>query len=225
MGWRIAVTEREFLVLIHVLLLVYWLGADLGQFVLSFWVRKPELAVETRTQMAKVMVALDLGPRIALVLMLPVGFTLADLNGFVDLGARDLAPLWVLSAIWLVAVVRLHMGAPDAFPRMRTVDMWVRAVLSVGLVALSVISIVGDGPVRADWVAIKIGIFGILVALGLAIRIAIRPFGAALGAIIAGGSTPETETKLEGSLRLARPLVVAIWVGLIAAAALGIAKP
>lgn len=218
-------SARDGLLLVHILLLVYWLGADLGQFVLSFWVRKPSLSPETRAHMAKVMLALDLGPRICLVLMLPVGFTLADNAALIDLQARDLAPLWVLSFAWLVIVVRLHMGAQDAMPRARAFDQWFRAVLALALVGLSAASLVGDGPLRADWVAFKVGIFGVLVALGLAIRIAIKPFGPALGSIIADGSTPSAESALEGSLRTARPLVIAIWVGLIAAAALGVAKP
>lgn len=216
---------RELLIVVHILLLVYWLGGDLGQFVLSFWVRRSTLSNETRGAMAKVMLAVDTGPRVALVLMLPVGLSLADRDGFIDLQPMELAGLWVAALVWLVAVVKLHLSSPAVLARVRAFDMYFRVVLAAVLVALSIVSLTNDAPFEPNWLAMKVGIFGLLVALGVAIRIAVKPFGAALGQILTTGSTPEAEAKLEGSLRATRPLVVAIWVGLIVAAALGVSKP
>ena len=62
--------------IIHVFLLVYWLGADLGVYYSSKFVVRRDLTNETRATVAKVMEAVDLSPRICLVLFLPSGISL-----------------------------------------------------------------------------------------------------------------------------------------------------
>lgn len=217
-------TAREALVLAHILLLVYWLGADLGQFVLSFPVRQASLPVQTRAVLARMMVALDLGPRVCLVMMLPVGLTLAAESYASPVRGPWLAAVWVGSLVWLAAVVKLHLseGKPAA---MRGADMAFRAGLAATLIAVSAVSVATGGPFAPAWLAVKVGIFGVLVALGLGIRLSIRGFAPAFQRLLAEGSTPAGEAALGRSLRAAYPLVIAIWVGLIGAAAIGVSKP
>lgn len=219
-------TGHELLVLAHILLLAYWLGADLGQFYLSFHVRRPDLAPATRALLAKAMVALDQFPRLALVSMLPVGFALASGIGLSTIDGPALAAVWVASALWLALVVALHFLKPSTTAEtLRRFDWGLRAVLSPVLVVAGIASVTSGEPFATPWLGWKVAIFGTIVGLGLAIRVVIRNFGPALQGIIADGSTPASEAALRASLMPAYPLVVAIWVLLVAAAALGVAQP
>ena len=67
----------ELLKLGHVLCLVYWLGADLGVFYSSYFVADDKLKAETRVAMAKLLFALDQGPRICMPLIFAFGAHLA----------------------------------------------------------------------------------------------------------------------------------------------------
>ena len=219
-------TSHELFVLAHILLLAYWLGADLGQFYLSFTVRKPEVAVPTRALIAKAMVALDQFPRMALVLMLPVGLTLAAQSKLSPLRGTGLALAWGASLAWLSVVVFLHVRSSTALAEtMRKADWALRAVLAPMLIVLGVISVVSGDPFTTAWLGWKVAIFGMIMALGLAIRIVIRDFGPSLQRLLADGSTPSGEAALRASLMPAYPLVIAIWILLITAAALGVAQP
>ena len=99
------------MLLLHVLLLTYWLGADLGVFYSSRYVLKPELGSEARATALKIMAWLDVSPRLCLVLFLPSGVTLMALDDY----GRDiflgwpLALVWVASAVWFGLVVADHV--------------------------------------------------------------------------------------------------------------------
>jgi hypothetical protein len=60
------------------------------------------------------------------------------------------------------------------------------------------------------------------VALGLGIRLTLKPFGPALRSLLDHGPSSESERQLEGALKRAYPLVLGIWGSLIAAAYLGV---
>jgi hypothetical protein len=218
------VTAHELLVLVHVLLFVYWLGTDLGVYYVSYRVLDRELAPATRGAMARVLLNLDLAPRICLVLTLPVGLTLASNLGAVPLGGAALGAIWVAALAWLGVVLSIHRAHGTAV-RLTLGDGIFRGVLVVSLFGLVVWSLVTGGPLRTAWVPLKVGLFAIAVGCGLGIRILLRQFGPALGALLAGDTSPGVEETLSRSLARTRPLVLVIWACVVSAAALGIAKP
>jgi len=82
--------------------------------------------------------------------------------------------------------------------------------------------LVDPGWIRGDWIALKLLLFAVTVGCGLAIRIALKPFGPAFASLMEGGSRPATEGAIQRSLTRARPFVIAIWIALVLEAALGI---
>ena len=54
------------LLYVHVLALVYWLGGDLGTFLSSRHVLRPDLGVESRQTAFKILMECDMGPRLAM---------------------------------------------------------------------------------------------------------------------------------------------------------------
>ena len=72
------------IVWLHVLLFVYWLGADLGVFYASRFRRDPQISPESRLLVTRIARDIDMAPRTTLVLMLPSGFTLAATRGYLS---------------------------------------------------------------------------------------------------------------------------------------------
>ncbi len=215
------------LILIHILLLVYWLGSDLGVFYSAGFLTDPKLSVETRRTVMKILHFIDLFPRMALVLMLPVGITLALAGGYATLPAGWAAPvltvLWVADLAWFALVVKLY-GGPN--PRLLGIDYTIRYAMIAALLILGIASLLGYGPVvpGTSWLALKIIIFAIIIALGLGIRATFKPFAVAFGQLVAHGSTPEVEGAMRHAQARVRPVVLALWGALVVEAFLGLSK-
>jgi hypothetical protein len=215
------------LVLIHILLLVYWLGADLGVFYSASFLTKPELSVEARRTAMKILHFVDLFPRMAMPLMLAVGSTLALLGGYAVLPEGWTSPvlgiLWVAALAWFALVVKLY-GGPNA--GLTRLDYAIRYAVIAGLLVLAVSSLTGHGPVvpGAEWLAAKLIIFAGIIGLGLGIRVVFKPFAIAFGQLVAKGSTPEVEAAMKAGQARVRPIVLTLWVALIAEAYLGLSK-
>jgi hypothetical protein len=212
--------------LLHVLLLVYWLGGDIGVFYSAGFVRDATLSLDSRRTALRIMQWVDMLPRYCLVLMAPVGFTLALIYGVVQLSVATLALLWLIGFVWLANVVAIHhlQGTPRG-ERLRRIDAVWRIIVVCGFLALGILGLAGHGPMLAQWVSAKILVLGLLVFCGLMIRVRGAPLGPALRSVFTSGSTPELEALIARTFARTRPWVLAIWAGLVIAAYLGIAKP
>src|SRR6266700_3299348 len=108
-------TVYNLLLFAHVLLFVYWLGSDIGVFYGVRFVLNPNLSLETRRTVMALVHWIDAFPRICLVLMIPVGISLAlQLELLtVPVGARTplLAAVWAIGLAWLAMVLRIYKGA------------------------------------------------------------------------------------------------------------------
>jgi hypothetical protein len=220
------------LIVLHLLLLTYWLGTDLGVFYASRFVLRPDLAPAARTVAARIMAVLDLSPRVCLVLMLPSGVSLlaADPRGAALAGGWRVAAVWVLSLAWLGLVLADFRLPPG--PRhdlVRRLDLAVRCVLVAGLLAVAAYTLLAARPfgvgTNPRWLGGKVGLYALAMACGIAIRYRLRPFGPAFAAVVAGRSTPDTERTLTRSVRTSVPYVAVIWVCVVGAAVLGVWKP
>ena len=208
--------------LAHLLLFAYWLGGDLGVFYSSFVVADPSRSVAERRTAAGILVWLDRVPRVCLILMLPVSLSLATAIGLAPWPPVVIAALWAFAAIWLVLLWRVE--ATHAAP-LKTIDGIIRLLVIATLAVLGFAALAGHGPITTGWLGIKLLLFALAIACGLAIRRVFAPFGAAFGQLVAIGLTPEIEQTIDASLRRTRPLVIVIWACLIGAAAVGVVKP
>jgi len=218
--------EYVLLKLAHLLLFVYWLGADIGVFYSAHYVRDRTLSREARLVAVKIMGWIDQIPRYCLVLMLPVGYTLARDIGVVQLPDVFMLGLWVVALAWLGMVWSIHhwQGTPRA-ERLRKIDLGWRVVLVFGLIWDAWQGFRGKGHLFADWISIKFLLFAALIFCGIMIRIFGKPIGPALRQVLSTGSTPELEADIARGFGRTRPFVLAIWGLLLIAAWVGITKP
>lgn len=219
-------------VLLHILLMTYWLGGDLGVFYASKFITNPAVPLAGRNVATKVMHVVDMAPRICLVLFLPSGVTLMALD---DLG-RDifagwpLALVWAAALAWLVLVVVDYRKTPERFaPLANRLDFIVRIGLVVGLIAAAIYTLIATEPfgvtTNPKWLAGKVIAYSICILGGLMIRVKLRPFGPAWAQLQTAGSSPEVERAITGSVRGSVPYVMLIWAMVVVAAFLGVVKP
>ena len=216
------------LLLVHALLLVYWLGLDLGIFYLGAALARRELPAFTRTTLCQILVTLDMIPRFALVLTLPVGATLTMLGGYVTVDNRYAAPvlggLWLLSLAWLALIAVSFRQPGRRSPPI--IDRFVRLGVIALLVLFAATSALDDGPIdrRAGWLDTKLVIFAAIVGADMMIHSAFRPLRIAFLDLGKGTIPPEMEGTIRARLRAAKPWVLASWAGLVLEAWLGFAK-
>ncbi|MGX1810564.1 hypothetical protein ACWIGI_33015 [Nocardia sp. NPDC055321] len=223
------------LILLHLVLFVFWLGGDLGVFYSSRFVIDPKLDAAARVTALNIMSGLDLAPKICLVLFLPSGVTLmataphgAELFGVALFPGWSVVAIWVFSAIWLALTVIAHR----THGRIATVyraDLVIRGLVIAGMAGAGGYALIAAEPfgvtTNPKWLGAKILLYTAAIAAGLGIRITLRPFGAAFGELLTTGSSDRIEQTLRRSVDGCLPYVWTIWGSVLAAAALGVFKP
>ena len=218
--------DYNLFLILHVLLFVYWLGGDLGVFYSSNFVIKPNLNNETRLTAAKIMLDLDLIPRICMTLMLTVGGVLAHKMGFQH-PTWQYAGIILLAPFWLGMVLLIHFKeGTDLAKKVSKIDYYFRWLISIGIL-ISVAVAINDGRLSgAPWLAAKLVIFSFLVFCGIMIRRHLPAFVAGLHKMAQGETmTDEDNVSMKAGLSGARPWVWAIWAGVFIEAVIGIIKP
>jgi hypothetical protein len=182
---------------LHVLTFVYWLGADLGVFYSSRFVVNADYTPETRAVALKILAWLDMAPRYALLLTLPVGLQLAHGAELSAIGGGWLLLAWLGSAAWISLVITIHRREGTAAGRrLGQIDLGLRFVLIAGLVVAAVLSFTGGAPFAADWLALKALLFALAVTMGVGIRVTFAPFGPAFARLMTEGSSAEVEERM-----------------------------
>ena len=206
------------LLTLHILLLVYWLGADVAVFLASFMLRDRRKPVERRLALLPLVLLVDMFPRVALIAMVPVGLALAWAGHWAPIPAWLPLAAALAAAVWIAAVIR-QFRAP--VPAIRRADLAWRAVLMLAAFGLAGGSLAGAGPFPV-WLGLKIGLFGLILAAGMAIRLI--PFNRALQEL-GQGSTPEREDAYGRAQRQVLAPVLTIWVCLVLMTFISVAKP
>ena len=211
--------------IIHLVLFAYWLGGDIGVFYSTRMILNRSNTPDQRFMASRIMLWIDLLPRLCLSMMLTVGGILSEYVG-VSHPPWQYAMIVVLGPIWFTVLLVMHFKHNASFmPMLTKLDLWFRWFLIVAIVA-SVWWSVSTGRLDdAPWLAFKLIVFAILVLCGVMIRIYIPRFIAGVRALGQGSITTEQDDAMKRSIHRVRPWVFTIWAGLIVEAFLGIYKP
>lgn len=215
----------DLFLILHILGFVYWLGGDVGVFYSSGFVINPKYSPETRLTASKIMMDLDLIPRICMTLMLTLGATLASMQG-VDHYPGQMLALWILSPVWLFMVLYMHFrhGTPLA-KTLAPIDLWLRRILIAGIAASVVYTLYMGRLSDTPWLTAKVGLFGLLILCGVMIRRYLPDYIAGIQALAKGSITEEENVKMAAGLKNAKPWVLFIWFIVFLEAVLGVVKP
>ncbi len=215
------------LVYLHLLLFVLWLGADVGVFLLGQHFRKRHVyTLDQRIALLKLLVIVDLTPRTAWALMVPLSLTVSALGGWWEVPALLVWGSWIVAAFWLWLVFDAH--AHDMTPRAardRRWEGWLRYLLCAGYLWLGAQSVLTGFPIAPGWLAWKALLFGLIFAAAIMIDVSFKPVGAQLGRLLAEGSSDETEIPLLRTMNRTRLWVWCVYALLVATSWLGVVNP
>ncbi len=196
---------------LHIIMAGLWLGMDMGVYTAGMRVRDPSLSIETRSAMGKISGFLDMGPRSAVVILLTLGITMTSIGGYGFVGeyATDLAlSAAIVGLVWLAGIwhqywvdhPNLGEERPEAHVTFqkyfRNIDLCMRAIITGALAVTAIWSLLGDGPILATWLSVKMIIFALIISCGVGIRVYIPQTRHAIAEIFKNGSSPEREAAL-----------------------------
>jgi hypothetical protein len=211
----------------HLLLFVLWLGADVGVFLLGQHFRKRTVyTLDQRIALLKLLVIVDLTPRTAWALMVPISLTLSYMGGWWDVPVVIVWVAWAIAAFWLWLVFDAH--AHDMTPRAarnRRREGWLRYLLCAGYLWLGAQSVLTGYPIAAGWLAWKALLFGAIFAAAIMIDVTFKPVGALLGKLLTDGSSDATELPLLRVMNNTRYWVWCVYALLVVTSWLGVVKP
>lgn len=215
------------LVFVHLLLFVLWLGADVGVFILGQHFRKRHrYSLDQRLALLKLLVEVDMVPRTAWALMVPISLSVVAMGGHWTMPGWLLIAAWLVGAfwIWLAWDAHLHDQTPRA-ARNRKVELWLKIALALFYLGLGLVSLRTGSPLAGQWLATKSLMFGVIFAAAIMIDVAFKPVGAQLGRLISEGSSDATELPLLRTMNRTRVWVWVVYLLLLVTAYLGLVKP
>ena len=212
-------------VYVHILLFVFWIGTDVGVFILGKFAQSAKYPVEQRLFAMKVALLIDRFPRVCFVLIIPVGMQMAHMSGLLPLSDGQRMFVWGGSAVWLVLVFWGFAveGQPVA-KILRNVERGVQVVAIVAFVWAGLYALTAPEPVTTQWLAFKLLAFAgiILMALGLDLVSGLMTRGMEM--LEREGYSDTAQSAVHVGLNRVYAFVVGIYVLALAAAFLGTVK-
>lgn len=212
------------IVLLHVLVLVYWLGGDLGAFYGSGFMTDPKRTLPERLMALKLLNDIDMAPRTALILAFPTGFAAAWVRGWLAVPGWSVLLVSVAALAWLALAWAVHLKHGPGAAGLKRIDIVVRYVVLTALVVAGVAGLIAALPIPF-FIACKMLVLAACIALGLLVRRQLVPLFPAIVAMKENGASAETDRQISAVIARTRPSVMTIWALLLVAALLGLVTP
>lgn len=225
------VTTNELAILrwLHIVAMVYWLGGEWGVFQTSYKVVNPRLSLEERGRHMETAYRIDILARTGIISLLPLGLHMGYLWGVQPLGGMWLVGMWIVWAIWMGLTWGAFSFRGSALGKaLSDIEDWTRYLLIPTLILVSLASLSGYGPLESGegqrWYAAKMLVFGLLLVIGVILRLIMHEWRA-MFPVLAAGPNVEVEAKLNRSIALGRSVAYLYWIGILATAFFGAVKP
>ena len=162
---------------LHIILFVFWWGADIGALMALAMARNAKRSFEARMALTKLGRALHVFPSACLPLTLPVGLQLTRTLNLYPITDRVVTVAWVLAAYWLGTLVAMRRWDGTALAvnlgRLRLVSY---VIVGLIFVVLGMNSLATGAPLEETWYAVKLLLFGLVFWTTLAGDLAYQPF-------------------------------------------------
>lgn len=220
------ISLHSFMAFLHVLLFVFAIGGDVALYYFGQYLMRAELSLEERLRVRQMRFLVDMSARTALVLLLAVGFTLAQLYGSPIKGTW-LVVLWLADLAWLWLVWMVHFKKGTAHGEvLRKTDILIRYLVMAAMIAFGGYCLVTGGPIASRWLAIKILLFAVILMNGVWIRSIASQWKRAFEQAGSGGEQAERGEQMIKSIQTrANKAALLIWVLVVLMAFFGEVKP
>jgi hypothetical protein len=214
----------------HILAMVYWLGGEWGVFQTSYNVTNPRLSLEERRRHMETAYRIDILARTGIVLLLPLGFHMGKIYGFVP--ALDGPGLWIMWAVfiaWLTMTWAAFVKREtDAGIRITMLEEKLRYPLILLVAGLAIASFYNEGPIDSTegtrWYPAKMLLYSFTLCIGLFLRWVMRRW-TVIFRQLAQGPDAAAEAALEREVGLARYAAYLYWITIAGICFLGATKP
>lgn len=217
----------DLLVFLHLLLFVFWLGGDVGVFVLGQQSRRADTySLQERLTLLRVLTMVDMVPRTCVALMVPISVTLASAGGWWDAPFGVIVGAWIIgfTLLWASWTQHLQQGS-DIAKTVKNVDFWLQCAMVVAYGLLAAKSLLGWGPITELWLASKTLLYALIFATSILIDVSYRPLGPALQHLIANEGDPAAEAAVLAIQNKTRKWVLTIYGLLFTIGFMGAVKP
>lgn len=216
---------HEFWRWIHILLLTFWLGTDVGVFICGAWIRRKGLSIQERVLLLKVSSLIDLWPRVSAALMLPVGVMLARAWG-TQVDGTWVVLAWTAAIVWLaLTVAGMKLFGTPAGHTVQNVSAVFLIVLGGACFWAGGAWLAANAGQPTAWVGTKLVLYGFVCLLAIGIEKAFGPVIAGFGLLTDEARRAEADALIDRGLGRTLAVVATLYVVLIVASWVGVAKP
>jgi hypothetical protein len=221
----IVLSYLPLLVYVHVLLMVFWVGTDVGVFLSALRYIDPKRPLVERAACMSLGAVIDRFPRVCFVAMLPLGVTISSLLGMMPLSRAALGAVWGVSAVWMVIVIRLMVlgGGPQSRP-WAFAERLLLVCYGLAFIGLAAAGFEGRLPIPG-WLAGKFICYSAICSFALLLDHSFPAVVTAFTEIESQGSTARRESQLRSRMYRSLFWVLAIYAGVLSAGYLGVVKP
>lgn len=211
---------------VHILLLVFWVGTDVGVFLCANVARTTKYKLETRNALFTVLGDIDLLPRFCFALIFPSGLSLIDAVGLYVVPTWALLLAWAMGGLWVLTIWKAHFNPGAAFVKpFRFIQYWGQGAFGACLLSAGIASLMSGEPVAEKWLAAKILLLGVVCFIAMAMTAVSKPFDVAYTEINVSGSTPDLEATASKSMGQTLAVVLTLYATLLVIAFIGKVKP
>jgi hypothetical protein len=204
-------TEFDVWKYLHLLMFVFWIGTDLAVFLSAKKSTDPKLAIETRFMLMHTALRIELLPRTVWKAALPLGVMLSVDMELLDISTLGIAIVWLLSIVWwAISMAGAWYYQEPRGHKLANITNWLTGFVGVFLIAVAIGSANGTGPFDPDatWLLWKVGLYGLINLMVVAMIKVFDPLGVAFGQLAVEGSTPELEGTISAVMKKS---AVVIW--------------
>jgi len=213
---------------LHVLVMGYWLGSELVINALTHYVaRTTTLSGVERMRLWDFLLDVDQHVRNAMIMSVPLGFTLASMLGLVAIEGIGMWALWIASAawFWFMWLVHWRRKAPEGATLARW-DWRFRYPLIALFLGSGLWSLATGWPYPTVWLALKVALFAGAMICGIFVRYCIREaYKSAIPAIATNRATDADNVEFRLWMVRGTWALVVLWMILFTIGALGALKP
>jgi hypothetical protein len=216
----------QVLLVIHIAVLGYWLGAELvinsTYRYVAFGAGMP---FAERGRLMDHVMDVDQHVRYGLALQAALGTALAALYGYVPGGMTTAVVAGALGFLWLgfIELVHVRRGRPEG-ARLAAIDRGIRYVLLVVVLAI-VAGMPGEAWPLPGWLRFKLGCFAGVIASGVGIRLALLGHFRTWERMKREGVSDEANAELRRTYFRSTGILVLLWVFISAIVVVSVWKP
>lgn len=216
----------QILLVAHILVLGYWLGAELAiNSTYRYVSYASSMAFEERNRLMEHVMDVDQHVRYALVLQAGLGFTLAALYGYIPGGDTAGAIAAGLALLWLAFVEITHRLRHSAAGRgFAAFDRRSRYLL-MALLAATAFGLIGGDWDMPGWLRLKLLFFAGVMASGVGIRLALISHFRTWTIMAHEGPTDATNAIIRTAYWRATSVLILLWIFIGAIVIVSVWKP